>query len=190
MLFRSDPALDVTAHGPGWRVRTATSTLDADAVVVATAGPEDGPAIILLHGFPESHRTWRKLVPLLSDRYRLIMPDQRGFAGSDAPPDKTNYATDKLVADLKRRDAGAYRLDHARTLGADAGWQRRHRMLAAADQHVAEVECHGGVADADLAGAGRRQVDLLEAHHLGAAGLMNANGFAHENLPARCVAHQ
>ena len=33
-----DPALDVTAHGPGWRVRTATSTLDADAVVVATAG--------------------------------------------------------------------------------------------------------------------------------------------------------
>jgi pimeloyl-ACP methyl ester carboxylesterase len=67
---------------------------------VATAGPEDGPAIVLLHGFPESHRTWRGLVPLLADRYRLIMPDQRGFAGSDAPQDKGEYATDKVVGDL------------------------------------------------------------------------------------------
>lgn len=67
---------------------------------VATAGPEDAPAIVLLHGFPESHRTWRGLVPLLADTYRLIMPDQRGFAGSDAPQDKHEYATDKPVADL------------------------------------------------------------------------------------------
>ncbi|WP_300973535.1 alpha/beta fold hydrolase [Sphingomonas sp. LHG3406-1] len=67
---------------------------------VAAAGPEDGPPIILLHGFPESHRTWRGLVPLLADRYRLIMPDQRGFAGSDAPQDKADYATDRIVADL------------------------------------------------------------------------------------------
>lgn len=67
---------------------------------VATAGPEDGPAIILLHGFPESHRTWRGIVPLLEDRYRLIMPDQRGFAGSDAPQDRADYATDRVVADL------------------------------------------------------------------------------------------
>ncbi|NJC05017.1 pimeloyl-ACP methyl ester carboxylesterase [Sphingomonas kaistensis] len=67
---------------------------------VATAGPEDGPAIVLLHGFPESHRTWRGLVPLLEDKYRLIMPDQRGFAGSDAPQDPKDYATDRIVADL------------------------------------------------------------------------------------------
>ena len=64
------------------------------------AGPEDGPAIVFLHGFPESHRTWRGLVPLLDDRYRLIMPDQRGFAASDAPPDKDDYTTDTIVADL------------------------------------------------------------------------------------------
>jgi pimeloyl-ACP methyl ester carboxylesterase len=67
---------------------------------VGEAGIADGPAIILLHGFPESHRTWRGLVPLLEDKYRLIMPDQRGFAGSDAPQDKADYATDKVVADL------------------------------------------------------------------------------------------
>jgi pimeloyl-ACP methyl ester carboxylesterase len=67
---------------------------------VATAGRQDAPPIVLLHGFPESHRTWRGLVPLLSESARLIMPDQRGFAGSDAPQDKAEYATDRIVADL------------------------------------------------------------------------------------------
>jgi len=66
----------------------------------AFAGPENGPAIVFLHGFPESHRTWRGLVPLLEDRFRLIMPDQRGFAASDAPQAKDDYATDKIVGDL------------------------------------------------------------------------------------------
>jgi pimeloyl-ACP methyl ester carboxylesterase len=67
---------------------------------VGFAGPQDGPAIVLLHGFPESHRTWRKLVPLLDGKYRLITPDQRGFAGSDAPQDKAEYSTDNILADL------------------------------------------------------------------------------------------
>ena len=67
---------------------------------VALAGPEDAPPVILLHGFPESHRTWRALVPLLEDRFRLVMPDQRGFGASDKPQDVEDYATDKLVGDL------------------------------------------------------------------------------------------
>ena len=67
---------------------------------VALAGPEDAPPIILLHGFPESHRTWRGLAPLLSDRLRLVMPDQRGFGDSDRPREVEAYATDTLIADL------------------------------------------------------------------------------------------
>ena len=66
----------------------------------ALAGPEDAPAVVLLHGFPESHRTWRGVAPLLEDRFRLIMPDQRGFAGSDRPADVSDYATDTLIADI------------------------------------------------------------------------------------------
>ena len=54
---------------------------------VALAGPEDAPPVIMLHGFPESHRTWREIVPLLSDKLRLVMPDQRGFGDSDRPQD-------------------------------------------------------------------------------------------------------
>lgn len=67
---------------------------------VAFAGPEDAPAVILLHGFPESHRTWRAIAPLLSDRFRLIMPDQRGFGGSDLPQEVEAYKPDLLLADL------------------------------------------------------------------------------------------
>ncbi len=67
---------------------------------VVEAGPEDGPPVIFLHGFPESHRTWRALVPLLEDRLRLVMPDQRGFGASDKPAAVAAYETDVLLADL------------------------------------------------------------------------------------------
>ena len=67
---------------------------------VALAGPEDAPPVILLHGFPESHRTWRGVAPLLEDGFRVIMPDQRGFAGSDRPLDVHEYETDKLIGDI------------------------------------------------------------------------------------------
>jgi pimeloyl-ACP methyl ester carboxylesterase len=67
---------------------------------VALAGDPASPPVILLHGFPESHRTWRELVPRLQDRFRLIMPDLRGFAGSDLPQDVSEYKTDILVEDV------------------------------------------------------------------------------------------
>ena len=70
------------------------------AMNVALAGPEDAPPAILLHGFPESHRTWRALVPLLEDSVRLIMPDLRGFAASDKPQDIKDYATEILIGDI------------------------------------------------------------------------------------------
>jgi pimeloyl-ACP methyl ester carboxylesterase len=67
---------------------------------VALDGPAEAPPVILLHGFPESHRTWREIAPRLRDRFRLIMPDQRGFAGSDRPQEVDAYKTQKLVADV------------------------------------------------------------------------------------------
>ena len=67
---------------------------------LALAGDADAPPVILLHGFPESHRTWRALAPLLQHRFRLIMPDQRGFAGSDRPQDVEAYRTSVIVDDV------------------------------------------------------------------------------------------
>lgn len=67
---------------------------------VVDMGPRDAPALIFLHGFPESHRTWRYQLPHLSDRFRCIAPDQRGYCGSSKPQDAASYSTDKLIADI------------------------------------------------------------------------------------------
>jgi pimeloyl-ACP methyl ester carboxylesterase len=67
---------------------------------VATAGDAAHPPIILLHGFPESHRTWRHVIPQLATDHFVIAPDQRGFARSSKPANVTDYTPDKMVADL------------------------------------------------------------------------------------------
>ena len=67
---------------------------------VALAGDPRSPAVVLLHGFPESHRTWRDLAPKLEDRFYLVMPDQLGFASSDRPLDERAYRTETLVDDI------------------------------------------------------------------------------------------
>lgn len=78
------------------RVKLA-SGIELDVVDV---GPRDAPALIFLHGFPESHRTWRHQIAHLSDRFRCIAPDQRGYRGSSKPEGKENYAPDKLIGDI------------------------------------------------------------------------------------------
>ena len=67
---------------------------------VAVAGSPENPAIILLHGFPESHRTWRHQIPELAKRYFVLAPDQRGFARSSKPAEVSDYTPDKMVGDL------------------------------------------------------------------------------------------
>lgn len=67
---------------------------------IALAGEPANPAVILLHGFPESHRTWREVAPRLEDRFFLVMPDQRGFAASDLPQDVEDYKTETLIDDV------------------------------------------------------------------------------------------
>jgi len=66
---------------------------------VRHGGPEGAPAVLFLHGFPESHRTWRYQLEDLARDYRVVAPDQRGFAGSDRPEGVENYRTDTIVQD-------------------------------------------------------------------------------------------
>jgi len=67
---------------------------------VVDVGPRDGPVLIFLHGFPDSHRTWRHQIAHLSGRYRCIAPDQRGYRGSSKPAGVENYTPDKLIGDV------------------------------------------------------------------------------------------
>lgn len=87
---------------------------------VAQAGPDHAPPVILVHGFPESHRTWREVAKSLEDRLRLIMPDLRGFGESDRPQDVEAYATDTLIADVFAL-ADALGIDRFALVGHDWG---------------------------------------------------------------------
>jgi pimeloyl-ACP methyl ester carboxylesterase len=76
-------------------------------VHVAEAG--QGEPLVLLHGWPQHWYCWHRVVPLLSDRYRLVMPDLRGHGWTSAPAggyDKEQLASDLLglldVLDLPR----------------------------------------------------------------------------------------
>ena len=96
---------------------------------VALAGDPKNPAVILLHGFPESHRTWREIAPRLESDFHLVMPDQRGFAGSDRPQEVEAYRTDLLVDDIFAL-ADALSLDTFALVGHDWGGAIARRFEA------------------------------------------------------------
>lgn len=63
------------------------------------AGPEDAPAILLLHGFPTSSQMFRMLIPRLAGSFRVVAPDYPGFGHSSMPPrDQFEYTFDHLAA--------------------------------------------------------------------------------------------
>jgi pimeloyl-ACP methyl ester carboxylesterase len=60
--------------------------IDVDGVGLEVASAGSGPAVLLLHGFPDSHQLWRHQVPALTAAgFRTIAPDLRGFGASDRP---------------------------------------------------------------------------------------------------------
>lgn len=78
------------------RVRLANG-IELDVV---DEGPRDAPVLMFLHGFPESHRTWRHQIAHFSARFRCIAPDQRGYRGSSKPQEVNAYTPDKLIGDI------------------------------------------------------------------------------------------
>ena len=68
-------------------------------LVALTWGPEEGPLAVLLHGFPDSAWTWRKLAPaLVGQGWRVVAPFTRGYAPSSVPSDGS-YHLGALMAD-------------------------------------------------------------------------------------------
>ena len=90
----------VTAGGygaPMVRLRNA-GLPDSLRLHYAESGNPAGPAILFLHGWPDSWFSYSRVLPLLPDRYRALVPDQRGFGESDRP--EWGYGIPDLAADL------------------------------------------------------------------------------------------
>ena len=62
-----------------------------------------GPALMLVHGHPHTHIIWRKVAPLLAQKYTVVLPDLRGYGDTDKPestPDHRPYSKKEMAKDL------------------------------------------------------------------------------------------
>jgi pimeloyl-ACP methyl ester carboxylesterase len=83
---------------------------------VAEAG--EGDPVVLLHGWPQNWWAWRRLIPPLAERFRVVCPDLRGFGWSDAPTG--GYEKETLADDILQL-LDALELRRVRMIGHDVG---------------------------------------------------------------------
>ncbi|HUP09948.1 MAG TPA: alpha/beta fold hydrolase [Caldimonas sp.] len=106
-----------------WPVDVTHRHVDANGIRlhVALAGPDDGPLVLLLHGFPEGALCWREQVePLVRAGWRVAVPDQRGYGTSSKPASAHAYALNLLARDAIDL-AAALGHDRAAVVGHDWG---------------------------------------------------------------------
>jgi len=60
----------------------------------------EGPLVLLLHGFPETSHAWRRQMPALAKRFRVVAPDLRGYGQSDKPKGVAAYRTSVIAGDI------------------------------------------------------------------------------------------
>ncbi|RLV04547.1 epoxide hydrolase [Streptomyces griseocarneus] len=95
--------------------------VEVNGVRLHIAEQGDGPLVLLLHGFPECWYSWRhQFGPLAEAGYRVVAPDQRGYARSERPEDVAAYSMMHLTGDVVAliRALGA---DSAVVVGHDWG---------------------------------------------------------------------
>jgi haloacetate dehalogenase len=121
---------------PGFRSELVhTSGADIHAVI----GPKrDAPALLLLHGYPQTHAIWHKMAPRLAERFNVVASDLRGYGDSGKPasaPDHSTYSKREMARDQVEmmRALGHNRFFLA---GHDRGGRVAHRL---AMDHAASV---------------------------------------------------
>jgi pimeloyl-ACP methyl ester carboxylesterase len=129
--------------------------LDVNGIRIHTTMTGQGPSVLLLHGFPDTHIVWRKQVPALAAAgFRVLAPDLRGYGRSDAPGGVFDYTLDKLRGDVLGL-LDALHIDKVFLVGHDwggvIGWQiaalapeRVHRYAAMSTGHPYAL-AHAGI---------------------------------------------
>lgn len=67
---------------------------------VAQTGLANDALMVCLHGFPESHASWRVYMHAFADRFHVVAPDNRGFGASDKPVAISAYMMQSIVGDI------------------------------------------------------------------------------------------
>ena len=97
-----------------------TATNNGVDIHYVAIGPEDGPLVIMIHGFPDFWYSWHNQMEALKETHRVVAVDLRGYNGSDKPEGVENYTLDILTSDIDAvlKDTGRER---ATIVGHDWG---------------------------------------------------------------------
>jgi pimeloyl-ACP methyl ester carboxylesterase len=98
-LSAEQPSIEAAAKTAGLRVEAGTATVNGVVLYYRDIGPVGAPAVVLLHGFPETGDAFAPVVAALGRNYRLIVPDLRGAGASQVPA--TGYDKRIVAADVR-----------------------------------------------------------------------------------------
>ena len=131
----------------------------------ATAGDPQQPALLLLHGFPQTHVLWRRVAQQLSARYFLVMPDLRGYGDSFKPADEAEQAQMSKRAMAQDVVQLMQSLGHERFFlcGHDRGGRVSHRLALDHPERVRKLAVLDIAPTLDM--YGRTDMDFARAYY-------------------------
>jgi haloacetate dehalogenase len=100
-----------------------------------------GPAVLLLHGFPETHACWHRIAPELARTHHVVAPDLRGYGASEAPPGGPHgegYTKREMAAELVEL-MGALGHERFAVVGHDRGARVAYRLALDHPEQVTRV---------------------------------------------------
>jgi pimeloyl-ACP methyl ester carboxylesterase len=124
--------LPANAQGKGNAIRSADAVVEGVKLHYLTAGK--GPAVVLLHGYTQTSRMWRPLIPRLSEKFTVIAPDLPGIGDSDTPANGLDMKTAAVRIHALVRSLG---IQKASVVGHDIGLMVAYAYAA---QFPAEME--------------------------------------------------
>jgi haloacetate dehalogenase len=111
---------------PGFKA----SNVQTSGAVIHTVIGGQGPPLLLLHGAPQSHISWRLVAPALAKEYTVVATDLRGYGDSSKPPDGENHANySKRAMALDQVEVmRQFGFEKFAVVGHDRGGRVTHRM--------------------------------------------------------------
>ena len=120
-------APDTVRFFPGFK---PFSVKTSGAVINGVVGGQ-GPPLLLLHGAPQSHITWRMVAPKMAATRTVVVPDLRGYGDSSKPPDgemHANYSKRAMALD-QIEVMKSFGFDRFPVIGQDRGGRVTHRLI-------------------------------------------------------------